>query len=335
MVRTGAAALGVLLAAAALSLPGGGAARSQAQVGGVIDWISWAPGATILFDGQGVHSISADGTRVQLMSARGGHGSWSPSRGSIAVTYAGWGIALAELGRRGLRRLTRAGNSPVWSPSGDRIAYAAIDGIRVVRRDGSNDHLAIPLRRGQNFTRENDWSPDGRRLVFSACLRGVAEGQVCPDAVYTAPLARPRARRRISPGGGTCPDSSPSGAVAYNSPNGIAVVAAPGAKPRIAVARAASCATWSPDGRLLAVEGRRSLIVARADARARRRLVSLPPLPTCCAFPQAAAPVWSPDGRMIAVARPIEGREATVSYRLYVVSVATGRARVIVRTAYG
>jgi dipeptidyl aminopeptidase/acylaminoacyl peptidase len=330
--RNGAAALG--LAFLPFALTASASAQPHVRVNSGITWISWAPGSTILFDGAGVQSIRPDGSRLQLLSRRGAHGSWAPDGGWFAVTIGDTGIGVLKVGRPGLSRLTRAGSMPVWSPSGDRIAYRSLTGIRVVRRDGSNDHLAVALRNGQNFTREYDWSPDGRELVFSACLRPVRDGEICPDAVYRAPLARPRERRRVSPGGGTCPDMSSRGAIAYTTSTGL-VIRPAGAGPRIAVTRPASCGAWSPDGRLLAVDGKRSLIVARADGTARRRLAVLPPLPTCCDVSRASAPVWSPDSRSIAVARPIEGRETRIAYRLYVVDVATGRARLIVTTPYG
>ena len=327
-----ASAVGLLLL-----LPSAAPAGDEAHVVSSITWISWAPGGTILFDAGGVGSIGPDGTRFELLNTRGAHGAWFPDGGWIAVTIGDTGIGIIDVmdGRPRLRRLTRTGSMPVWGKGGTSgIAYASPRGIRVVGSDGSNDHLAIALRHGQNFRREYDWSADGRELVFSACLRPVPDGEICPDAVYRAPLARPSSRRRVSPGRGTCPDMSSRGAIAYNTPTAL-VVRPRHARPRIAVARPASCGTWSPDGGLLAVEGRKSLIVARADGRSRRRVAVLPPLPTCCAVSRAPAPVWSPDGRAIAVARPIEGRDTRIGYRLYVVDAATGRVRLIVTTPYG
>jgi Tol biopolymer transport system component len=311
-------------------LPGAGSARSKGHQRWGFDWVAWAPGTSILFDADGTRELVPDGRGARRLLPNGYKAQWSPDRRRLAVVFGGpGGIAVAELGKPGLRSLTRSGFNPVWSPTGDRIAYnggAVFDHVRVVRPDGSGDHVAVPLRFGQNVTRENDWSPDGRRLVFSACLRPVQEGLDCSDAVFVAELARPRVRRRISPGQGTCPDWSSAGAIAYRTGGSVAVVPWVGARPRLAIRRASSCPAWSPDGSLLAAEGPRSLIVARADGRSRRRLTTLPPSPI------APAPAWSPDGRHLAVARAVEPRRGRTQYRLYVVEVRTSRKRIVMQT---
>jgi hypothetical protein len=328
----------VVVLGSALLLAGAGGAGSQARPAWTIDWIAWAPGSSILFHGNGTHSIRADGSGSRRLLPRGYGASWAPDRRSLAVQFGEGGIAVAELRRSGLRRLTRGGFNPIWSPTGDRIAYqdSLFDDVRVVRADGSGDRIAIPLRFGQNFTRENDWSPDGRKLVFSACLRPVPEGQACPDAVYVADLARPANRRRISPNRGTCPDWSATGAIAFLDGGGVAVVRSLGSRPQRVLRSAASCPAWSPDGSRLAVEGPRSLLVARADGRSRYRLTTLPPLPCCTSYPNAPAPAWSPDGRRIAVARVLghPQRVDLLQYRIYVVDVRTRKKRIVVQTRW-
>lgn len=320
-----------LALALAVSMPG--KAQRPTRMNGTIDWIFWAPGATILFNARWLQSIRGDGSGLQRMSMRGWRGSWSPDLHAIAVNRSD-GIGVIHLDGRGMQPLTREGNSPVWSPSGDRIAYSYFGDIRVVRADGSGDHLAVPLRFGENFDREFGWSSDGRQMVFSACLRRVPDGEECPDAVYTAELAHPRIRHRISPGRGTCPDWGRTGAIAYRAGHGVAI-ARPRTRPRIVLARAFSCPTWSPDGRSLAVDGARKLVVISVDGVSRRSLGSFPPLPTCCASPAPPGPVWSPDGRFVAVVRTVQNRQSQVSYLLYVLRVRNGRANLIVQTPFG
>lgn len=69
------------------------------------------------------------------------------------------------------RALTRGPNdgAPVWSPDGQRIAYAGgarrAPAIEVINADGSD---ARPVLRDKTYLGGVSWSPDGRRLVLAS-----------------------------------------------------------------------------------------------------------------------------------------------------------------------
>lgn len=65
-----------------------------------------------------------------------------------------------------------------WSPSGDRIAFATLEGIFVCDADGKNPRIAIDGRTATALT----WSPTGRALAFIE--PGLGKG--APPNLYTA-----------------------------------------------------------------------------------------------------------------------------------------------------
>jgi hypothetical protein len=62
--------------------------------------------------------------------------------------------------------LVAGGGAADWSPDATKIAYVADGGLRVVNTDGSGQR---ELTSGRDS--EPDWSPDGRRVVFTRAGR--------------------------------------------------------------------------------------------------------------------------------------------------------------------
>jgi Tol biopolymer transport system component len=60
------------------------------------------------------------------------------------------------------------GDFPVWSPSGDVIAYHTIDGIRLITPTGGDTRLLVDNTRDKSEAFYADWSSDGSTLYYLA-----------------------------------------------------------------------------------------------------------------------------------------------------------------------
>jgi Tol biopolymer transport system component len=119
--------------------------------------------------------INPDGSALRRLT-RGAQrdilASWAPDGRTIAFTRLAKRdrveeIWLVHADGTGLRRL-RAGANPVWSPDGRSIAFSAPLGRRyalfVMEADGGNTRR---LTGPGADAGPGDWSPDGRRLLFT------------------------------------------------------------------------------------------------------------------------------------------------------------------------
>ena len=208
--------------------------------------------------------------------------------------------------RRVLAETTGLDVRPTWSPSGDRLAFPAARGLRVVRVDGSGLHTVT----ADGF--DPAWSPSAELIAFVRAGPGRADLLVVRsdgsgERSLTAGLP-PVVRRG---------DWSPDGTrIAYVSgepdtlTRTLAVVSAEGRLvAHFAFDPGASLVRWSPDGRHLLVSGDGvfGVDVASGDTR------------LLAPFGDAAS--WSPDGRYVAFAGGAECRDRPGIYRL---DVATG-----------
>jgi Tol biopolymer transport system component len=84
-------------------------------------------------------------------------------------------ICAVDVDGRNQIRLTKeagADHYPLWSPSGKQIVYTRDDGIYVMGVDGNNQRRLVRIVGMRNLTDIGvAWSPDGSRLLFSACLQ--------------------------------------------------------------------------------------------------------------------------------------------------------------------
>lgn len=121
--------------------PIGGVARNLTDTPGVDTGAAWSP----------------DGTRLAFASNRAG------------PHDAAYEIYTMNADGSGVKRLTQdersLSSSPTWSPNGRRIAFARGAELWVMRADGKGEKVIFREPSGRRIFL-NDWSPDGRTLLF-------------------------------------------------------------------------------------------------------------------------------------------------------------------------
>jgi Tol biopolymer transport system component/DNA-binding winged helix-turn-helix (wHTH) protein len=116
------------------------------------------------------------------------------------------GLWLASLARPEFRKIETDAIAPLWSPDGKRVAFTSRDGLDLVVRETEADGAVQPLIRNTAVMILNDWSPDGRELVYTQAgangnldlwIASIAAGTVRP--LFETPFNEMQAR--ISPDG--------------------------------------------------------------------------------------------------------------------------------------
>lgn len=121
--------------------------------------------------------------------------SWSPDASRLVFSRVAVSgatpLVIATTGNlAGLRRLA-VGGYPTWSPTGEWIAYFAVDSlegapiaVRLVHPDGTEDHQVYSLdaASGLGLLAPAIWSPDGARLIL-AHTGGVRELSIGSSSV--------------------------------------------------------------------------------------------------------------------------------------------------------
>ena len=193
---------------------------------------------------------------------------------------------------------------PVWSPTGEKIAYVRDLGPWME----SNQEIYVMNADGSNKTRltedpRNDfhpvWSPDGQRIAFTSEVSGSWSGG---DPVIRVTSADGSSQQELAAGGEAA--WSPDGQKIAFVHDGINVMNADGSGKRKAAQDTdhfLGGPAWSPNGREIAFEHRLSrtsdatIYVINANGSAQRELV------------QGGDPTWSPNGKKIAFADSKDG----------------------------
>jgi dipeptidyl aminopeptidase/acylaminoacyl peptidase len=145
-----------------------------AHIGGRSE-IEWSPdGTSIAFGveifsntGGGLYTVSANGSGLRLVSARGFAPTWSPDGNRIAFNDGENDIFIENRDGSDLRRLT-SGGWPEWSPDGSTILLqrrgftnppSPDDGLYTIRPDGTGERKIASTGGG------GVWSPDGTKIL--------------------------------------------------------------------------------------------------------------------------------------------------------------------------
>ena len=238
--------------------------------------------------GEDVYLVNGDGSGVTNLTNSAeseGHPAWSPNGKRIAYEREGDIWSMDATGGHPMRLTDAevAEEHPAWSPDGKRIAYQRanpgslgpglrVDALWTMKADGSDQ---TPLTGYELYdysgTAGFDWSPDGKRIVFS----GVAywSGSQSVQAVLANPAPPRRGIYRIDADGSGLtavvdnsldnrqPMWSPDGRrIAYiargfpggDQPAGLYVINLESGN-RYRVAAEGQAAAWSPDGTKLVV----------------------------------------------------------------------------------
>jgi Tol biopolymer transport system component len=170
--------------------------------------------------------------------------------------------------------------SPTWSPSGDRLAYAAGGVLYVVSPNGSGKHRY--LAPAKSFAPA--WRPGSTQLAYLT-THGARNTDLW---VGGALWARDAIGRPAWSTDGTM--------LAFQRDDGVYVATGAGAVKRIASIANPGQPAWSPDGKTIAYTAGDALFVVAADG-------SSPPRRIASNLRNPGPPSWSPSGRQIAVSR--------------------------------
>jgi Tol biopolymer transport system component len=325
------------------------------------DWLDtnpiWLPDSrTLLFvssrgGSRDIYSIrltsggEPDGDPVRLTSGVNAHGISISADGGL-LAYSSYtpraNIWSIDIPARGISSVARArqvtfGNEKIEklavSRDGQWLAYDS-------DRSGRSDIWKVPIAggtpeqvtRGPNHKFMNDWSPDGREIVFHSIGEG---GQrdvyvISADGTRTeSVVATPQEEQHAGWGPDTNTiilDITPPSA-GINEWQSYVVTrsrrGAPWGPPRQVTQNGSSDPKWSPDGRLIAFCAKGQLRVIAPDGTGERVLVQS----TSGNEPEPAYPVWSNDSRTIYYKAYDQDRNSTI----WSVPVTGGPPRLLVR----
>jgi Tol biopolymer transport system component len=254
----------VALSRVNLSLSESGAAIFQS--------LSDAASELVWFDrsGREVGRIPQSGLRDPELSPNGRFLAATSDDGRNGRTI----IRILDLSRGISTQLTGGGQEmvPIWSPDGARVAYVSRTGPRYalaqVPADGSGEEQV--LLEGPQMA-PNDYTPDGRRMLYMRLDRGLSEVALYDFTGRTSQDLFTGAEAQISPDGRWL-------AAVLLARGGLCLQPFPGPGPLVQVSSGGSSQPrWSRDGkRLFFTAPDRKLMEVEIDVRGDRLLLGVP-----------------------------------------------------------
>lgn len=171
---------------------------------------AWSPrGDAIAFsDTNGrIALVTPDAGNVRTItddSLQNRHPSWSPDGTQIVFDTRGIGLRVLTLhGGLPPRTILRGrAFEPDWSPRSSRIAFRFVSAttensdIWIVKPDGSG---LIRITDDPGWEGEPSWSPDGTRIVYSACSDPASSLQECRRDIFAVDISSGDVRRITHP----------------------------------------------------------------------------------------------------------------------------------------
>jgi len=248
----------------------GGAARMGVSRSGTLVYAAGAVGSRSLV------LVDRKGAVQQLSPETRGYASprFSPDGRSIAVSVVAGttsSIWVFDLAQKTLTRLTFSGDAmrPFWTPDGSRVTYTGRDeppGVWWVRADGSAQPAATPA--GQREKLGDDWSPDGRTLVYHA--GGAARNDIMLLSLDSGSTPRPYLNSEADE---FAPAVSPDGAWLAYTPSAsgrnevyVRSFPVPGGKVQVSLSGGGE-PRWSRDGRELFYRNGDQMLAATVQSR--------------------------------------------------------------------